>query len=116
LRVISKKKLREFWAIHPAATQPLSLWYKAAEHAEWSSPNDVRNTYRRADPIGGEFVVFDICNDEYRLVVKVDYRRRRVYVWKVLTHKEYDAIDFKELIKEDLRERNAASPKRRERS
>lgn len=112
MQVISIQKLREFWEKHPDAKQPLSHWYKAAENADWARPHDVRQTYKRADPIGGEFVVFDICNNDYRLVVKVDYKHRCVYVWDVLTHAAYDEIDFKQIIKKELLAKKSTEPKR----
>jgi mRNA interferase HigB len=97
VRVISKTKLREFWRRHPEAEVPLNSWYKTVERAKWSGQLDVRNTYRSADPVGREFVVFDICNNAYRLIVRVDYARGIVYVWKVLTHADYGKLDLKKI-------------------
>ena len=110
MRIISKAKLREFWARHPRAEEPLNAWHRTVEHADWSSPLDVRNTYRSADPIGDEFVVFDICNNDYRLVVRVDYERSIVYIWAVYTHAEYDWIDLRavdEKIRREKKQREA---------
>jgi mRNA interferase HigB len=95
--VISRATLREFWRQHPNAEVPLNSWYKTVKRAKWLSPQDVRHTYRRADPVGREFVVFDICNNEYRLIVKVNYKHGIVYIWNVLTHAEYDKIDLKKI-------------------
>jgi HigB_toxin, RelE-like toxic component of a toxin-antitoxin system len=50
--------------------------------------------------------------EHYRLVVKIDYAQRFVYVWDVLTHKAYDDIDFAQLIKMDLAEKKPAAPKK----
>ena len=97
MRVLTKTKLREFWRRHPDAEAPLNSWYKVVLRAKWSGPLDVRNTYRSADPVGREFVVFDICNNDYRLIVTVDYERGIVYVWDVLTHADYDKIDLKKI-------------------
>ena len=94
VRIISKAKLREFWKRHPETNGPLASWHQVVEHAEWSRPSDVRNTYRSADPVGDEFVVFDICNNAHRLVVRVDYGRSIVYVRGVYTHREYDRLDL----------------------
>jgi mRNA interferase HigB len=105
VRVISKAKLRDFWAKHPDSLAPLNAWYRNVENADWGKPQDVRDTYRSADPIGDEFVVFDICNNDYRLVVCIDYERSVVYVWDVLTHAQYDRIDFQDLADKKRRER-----------
>ena len=58
------------------------------------------------------FILFDICNNDYRLVVKIDYGHRCVYVWDVLTHRAYDEIDFKEIIKKELLEKKSNDPKK----
>ncbi len=112
MRIISKAKLRAFWAKHRKAEEPLSAWHRTVERAEWSSPLDVRNTYRSADPIGDEFVVFDICNNDYRLVVRVDYERSIVYIWDVYTHSEYDRMDFQAIDEKIRRERKQREAER----
>ena len=45
----------------------------------------------------GDRVVFNIKGNDYRLVVKINYLYRVVYVRFVGTHEEYDEIDVKEV-------------------
>lgn len=109
MRIISKAKLREFWSLHPKTESPLNAWHRVVEQADWSNPNDVRNSYRTADTIG-KLAVFDICDDDYRLVVSIDYERSRVYIFGVYTHRAYDRLDLKaidENIKRDIEKREA---------
>ena len=108
MRVISKKQLREFWRRHPETESPLNAWYRIVERAKWSGPSDIRTTYRNADPVGSEFVVFDICNNDYRVVVRVDYKRGIIYVWGVYTHPDYDKLDLKKLQKQIEKETKAS--------
>jgi mRNA interferase HigB len=108
LRVLSKRTLREFWRRHPETEAPLNSWHKVAERSEWSKPQDVRNSYRSADPVGKEFVVFDICNNDYRLVVRIDYERGIVYVFGVFTHAEYDKLDLREIDQQIEKEKRAS--------
>ena len=110
MRIISKAKLREFWEKHPETKDPLNAWHRIVEQADWPTPLDVRNTYRRADPIGDGFVVFDICNNDYRLVVRVDYVHAIVYIWGVYTHAQYDQIDFKAIDERIRREKAQREP------
>jgi mRNA interferase HigB len=112
VHVISMKKLRAFWAKHPKAEEPLTAWYRVAEKADWLGPNDIRNTYRSADPIGDEFVVFDICHNDYRLVVRVNYARSTVYIWDVYTHADYDRLDFQAIDRRIRQERKKFRAKR----
>jgi mRNA interferase HigB len=105
VRIISKKTLREFWSKHPKSEDSLIAWHRVVERLEWSGPNDVRNTYRTADTVGDEFVVFNICKNDYRLVVRVDYARSIVYIFGVYTHAQYDRLDLKEIDDEINRQR-----------
>ncbi len=110
MRVISMTKPREFWAKHPKAEEALVAWYRVAGNSDWSGPNDLRNTYRSADPVGDEFVVFNICHNDYRLVVRIDYSRSIVYIWGVYTHVEYDKLDLRAIDKKIQQERKSLKP------
>ncbi len=97
MRVLSKRKLREFWKRHPDAEQPLAEWYKTVEKADWEAPYQVARTYRSVSIIPGNRLVFNIKGNRYRVVVKVVYEFRRVYVRFVGTHAEYNRIDAAEV-------------------
>jgi mRNA interferase HigB len=99
LRVISKRRLQEFWRRpgHGDAEQPLTDWFNTVNSREidWRHVADVRATYRRADQVG-DCVVFDIRGNKYRLITIIRYDIHMVYVRKVMTHKEYDANKWQE--------------------
>jgi mRNA interferase HigB len=93
MRILTKKRLREFWELHPQAEQPLKRWHDYVSKARWSSPDDVKRDYRTADILPDNRVVFNIGGNNYRLVVKIEYRFGDVYVRFIGTHAEYDHID-----------------------
>ena len=97
MRVIAKKILREFWDKYTDSEQQLKTWYKEASNAKWSSPNDIKKEYARASFIGDNRVVFDICGNKYRLIVKINYEREWVFIRFIGTHKEYDNVDAKNI-------------------
>ena len=97
MRIIAKRALREFWERHPDAREPLLAWYREVEQEDWDTPAKVKAKYRRASIVGGSRVVFNIKGNDYRLVVRVLYAYRVVYVRFVGTHAEYDAIDVEEV-------------------
>jgi mRNA interferase HigB len=94
MHVISKKKLREFWEVHPKARSPLEAWYQVARRAEWDNFAEVRESFKSADQVG-RFTVFDIGGNKYRLIAAIHFNRGKLYVRHVLTHAEYDAGKWK---------------------
>jgi len=93
MRVLSKKCLREFWAKHPDAEQPLKAWWAEAKDAAWRDPTEVKRRYPSASVIGDRRLVFNLGGGKYRLVVKVNYPYGQVFVRFIGTHAEYDRVD-----------------------
>ena len=94
MHVISLKKLKEFWARHPGAEEPLREWYRTTSIAAWQSLADTRRDYPHADLVG-RCTVFNIKGNHYRLITKIFYREQTVLVRFVLTHPEYDRGGWK---------------------
>ena len=93
MRIISRKKLRDFWQQHPDARSSLEAWYADVKHADWRTPNDIRNTYRNASLVANNRVVFNIKGNKYRLVIAVQYHYGIVYIRFIGSHPEYDQVD-----------------------
>ena len=100
MRVISLKRLREFWELHAGAERPLRNWYKVAVKADWDNLQDARRDYPHADgvrlPGGGILTVFNVGGNKYRLIARIRYDYGLINVRAVLTHEEYDAGRWKE--------------------
>jgi mRNA interferase HigB len=97
MRIIAKSTLRAFWQRHPDAEEPLLAWYREMEKADWETPAHVKEKYRSASFVGGNRIVFNIKGNNYRLVVKINYPYRIVYIRFVGTHADYDKIDVEEV-------------------
>jgi len=94
VRVISRKALRQFADAHKDAETPLDDWYRTAKRLRWTSLVDVRKTYPHADAVG-EFTVFNIGGNKYRLATYINYRTGKVYIRHVMTHQVYSSEDWK---------------------
>lgn len=94
MHVISKSRLREFWADHADAEVPLLRWFRIARHAVWSDFASLRRGFPQADLVG-IFVVFNVGGNKFRLIAEVDYQWRKVFIRAVLTHREYDKDAWK---------------------
>lgn len=97
MRIVAKSTLREFWQRHSDAEEPLLAWYREVEKEDWGNPAQVKEKYGNASIVGDSRVVFNIKGNDYRLVVKINYPYRMVYVRFVGTHAEYDEINVEEV-------------------
>ena len=93
MRIIALSTLKKFWTKHADAEQPLKSWYSEAKAADWSSWTEIKSQHRTASALRDNRVVFDIKGGTYRLVVKINYPYRVIYIRFVGTHEEYDDID-----------------------
>lgn len=96
MRIIAKRTLRQFWERGQRfsdAKKVLEDWHTQVSLADWATPAAVKAQYGDASILKGSRVVFNICGNKYRLIVKINYSYRVVYIRFVGTHAEYDQID-----------------------
>ncbi|MEH1917667.1 type II toxin-antitoxin system HigB family toxin [Nostoc sp.] len=94
MHIISRARLVEFWEKHSNAQTSLRLWYKLTSVAEWQNLVELRQTFPSADQVGN-FTVFNISGNNYRLITLVDYKCQKVFIRHILTHAEYDKDEWK---------------------
>jgi mRNA interferase HigB len=95
MHIISRKSLREFWKTHPDAELPLRHWEAVVRRANWRDWADLKVTYGSVEKVE-EYVLFNIGGNKYRLITIVRYPRGKVYIRRVLTHKEHDRGTWKD--------------------
>jgi mRNA interferase HigB len=95
LRVIAKKILREFWEKHSDCEQQLKAWYQETSIAEWQNSNEIKLEFPTASIIGNNRIVFNIKGNTYRLIVKINFEYKMVWIRFIGTHAEYDKINAK---------------------
>ena len=93
MRVISKARLKSFWEApgQEDSEGPLRAWYTHVNHrsVSWQSWGDVKADFGSASLVGN-CVVFNIGGNKCRLATRVLYASQKVFVLKVMTHKQYD--------------------------
>lgn len=87
MHILSRSRLAAFWNVHSKAKSPMTHWHNAVEKATFTCFADVKKLYNRSDAVG-EHVVFDV--NSFRIITKIRYQARRVYIIHVLTHAEYE--------------------------
>jgi mRNA interferase HigB len=94
VRVISKSRLRKFWESRKTdreiAQRDLLAWHRPAKAVpEWANFGALKQTFGSADQVGN-CVVFDVGNNRFRLIARVNYARGIIFVLKVMDHSQYD--------------------------
>ena len=95
--IVSRKKLRSFWRKYPDSEETLKTWYKVAMKAKWKTSNEVKTQYGNASVIGNNRIVFNICGNKYRLIVKFNYEMQWCWIRFVGSHAAYDKVDALEI-------------------
>jgi mRNA interferase HigB len=94
VHVISKNAWRDAVAADPTLAPAMAAWHKVATSAAWDSLVDVRRVYPHADFVD-PYTVFNIKGNAYRLIVKIEYRWRMIFVKDLISHREYARGDWK---------------------
>ena len=53
--------------------------------------------FNSVDAVGSDLYVFNIKGNNYRLIVRIIFRVRTIYVKFIGTHKEYDKVNLDDL-------------------
>lgn len=97
MRIIAKKALKDFWEVHSDSEQTLKCWFNEVRKLRWNSPNEIKTLYPSASILSDNRVVFNIKGNKYRLVVKINYNYKIVWIRFIGTHKEYDKINSEKI-------------------
>ncbi len=92
MRIIAFRKLREYFENVPNSRIALQDWYKRAIKADWDDFSEVKKTFNSVESIGNSRYVFNVKGNHYRIIVKVVFKAKTIYVRWVGNHKEYDKL------------------------
>ncbi|MBV6640434.1 MAG: type II toxin-antitoxin system HigB family toxin [Cyclobacteriaceae bacterium] len=97
MRVVSKKKIIDYYAKNINAKVALEEWYKKVSKFSWENLNELKEDFPSTDYVGNNRVVFNIKGNDYRLIAIVIYVSHKLYIRWIGTHAEYDKIDVKNI-------------------
>lgn len=94
MHLITDRNLRADAAQYPNVKNQVDAWLVTVRKAEWQNLEEVRRIYKDAEAVGN-FTVFNIKGNDYRLIVSIDYENQMIYYKYFLTHSEYDKDKWK---------------------
>jgi len=95
--VISYKTIKDYIERHKSVSDQLNNWYTITEKSDWANFHEMKQLFNSVDAVGDDLYVFNIKGNEYRLIVRIFFRVRTVYIKFVGTHKEYDKLSLDDL-------------------
>ncbi len=98
--IVSRKAIHEYASTKSQATEALNEWYLKTKAADWGNLADIKNTFNSVDYVGNDNYVFNINNyvfnikgNQYRLIARIIFPVRTVFIRFIGTHGDYDKID-----------------------
>ena len=88
--VIAKSTLREFWERYPDSQDALETWYKFLRQGEYPNFASIRDVFGSVDFVQPDYLIFDIRGNNYRIIVRVNFTFKTIWIKHILTHAQYN--------------------------
>ena len=95
--VIRYKVIRDFSRRRSDCREALDNWYIIMERAGFANFSQMRAIFNSVDSVGNDLYVFNIKGNHYRLIARIHFNIRTVYIKFIGTHKEYDKLNISHL-------------------
>ena len=93
MNIYNKSTLITFYTKHSDCRNSLEKWYNDVLSKEWSKPSDVTRDFNTSRAIKNNRVIFKINENDYRLIVEINYEKEWLFIKFIGSHQEYDKID-----------------------
>jgi mRNA interferase HigB len=95
--IIAKKAITEFIEKYPRSAKVMLEWYLKTKESDWTNFADIKRVFGATDSVGNGLYVFDIGGNKYRLIARIIFGARTVFIRFIGTHKEYDKVKLSDL-------------------
>lgn len=96
VHLIKKQTIEDYVLKNANSRVPFESWLSIIKRVDWSVPNDMVTTFNSADILGNgsDRVVFNIGGNNYRLICKYYFGKRRIHLFVkwIGTHAEYTKL------------------------
>lgn len=118
MRIIAQSTLKAFAEEkrYAEASGELAVWLRVAEKAEWKTLLDVQKDFAKAEAVPVRkvsYTVFNICHNQFRLIVAISYPKGIIWVKNLLTHAEYSKDTWKAVLEKEQEKRETLTRKLR---
>jgi mRNA interferase HigB len=95
--ILGKEIFDDFYKIHHDSRKALGPWLNVvgSEKTKWKHLIEVQSVYNNSVEAVGNWTVFNIKGNTYRLIVDIVYASQIIFIKYILTHAEYDKDKWK---------------------
>ena len=95
MNIYNPSSLIAFYKKHPDCKETLEKWYHDVLSKSWRKPGDITRDFNTARTVknNSNRAIFKINENDYRLIVEVNYQKGWVFIKFIGTHAEYDKAD-----------------------
>lgn len=93
MNIHNKGSLIDFYVKYPDCKDTLEKWYHDVSKKIWRKPNDVIKDYNKARTIKNDRAIFKINENDYRIIVELNYQKGWIFIKFTGTHASYDKVD-----------------------
>ncbi|WP_439582308.1 type II toxin-antitoxin system HigB family toxin [Dyadobacter bucti] len=90
--VISYRIIREYGEKNRASFEAWTTWYNITQKADWAHFHEVKTIFKSVAYAGNDLYVFNIRGNHVRIIVRILFKVRTVYIKFIGTHAEYDKV------------------------
>ena len=90
--IIAKRTINQFIENHPKSANAMIEWYLKAKESEWANFADVKKVFGPTDSVGNGLYVFNVGGRKYRLIARIIFKVRTVFIRFIGTHAGYDKV------------------------
>jgi mRNA interferase HigB len=96
VHLIKRQTILDYTLSNASARIPFKLWLAVLSGADWSKPEDIKETFGAADILGKncDRVVFDIGGNNYRIICHFVFGQKQVHLFVcwIGTHAAYNKL------------------------
>lgn len=93
MNIYNLSSLIAFYNKQPDCKQTIQKWYNDVLSKNWKKPGDVTKDFNTSRTVKNGRAIFKINENDYRLIVEVNYIKGWVFIKFIGTHAAYDKID-----------------------
>ena len=95
--VLAKRTITEFITINPKSADAILRWYLLTKASSWANFAELKKVFPATDAVGDDLYIFNVGGNKYRIIVRIIFPVRTVYIRFIGTHDQYNKVTLSDL-------------------